>query len=47
VDALNSASPVKTHPSGIGWTIVDKQNNHVQNVNYQAAHRRPGRSPGH
>ncbi len=30
----------KTHPSGIGWTIVDKQNNHVQNVNYKAAYRK-------
>ena len=30
----------KTHPSGIGWTIVDKQNNHAQNVNYKAAYRK-------
>jgi ribose transport system substrate-binding protein len=41
VDALNSAfTKTKTHPSGIGWTIVDKQNNHVQNVNYKAAYRK-------
>jgi ABC-type sugar transport system substrate-binding protein len=41
VDALNSAfTHTPSHPSGIGWTIVDKQNNHAQNVNYQAAYRK-------
>jgi ribose transport system substrate-binding protein len=42
IDAMNSAfnGNKKGYPSGIGWTIVDKTNDHIQAINYQAAYKK-------